>query len=419
MKAFLRWCLHFINTSTTTVFLHWPLSAAVLLAGVIVLSVTQWAGEGEIREQVAFIPVSIRAQVPENFGQDLPNLVVEEVLFNIISETLRDLEPEAQDIDDRVRLLETVIDQEIPTATPIFGSLFPSATPFLPSPTWTLTATLRPSSTSLPPAPPTATWTPTSTATLVPLPTFTPWPTVTLLPTASLTPSQIPTLPPTLTSTPTYYPSPTWTLPPTPTASATLTLTPTFTPTDTPTPSPTHTPTYTFTPSPTPSDTPTFTPTFTPTWTPTWTPTATSTLTPSLTPTVTPLVCNPPLPVDGQLPDGFVEAADPAAGAVVPYTLDTLVITYTQPMTWEGGVGSVRWPASYQLINTRTGRSVEILNRVYDPGSYTVSIRINQSDKNWTYDSEYELVIAGSIRNLCGVVQGPDVSVTFSTEPEP
>lgn len=123
-------------------------------------------------------------------------------------------------------------------------------------------------------------WLPLIARDLTPPPT--PTPSATPSPTSTASPSNTPTVTPTATATQTHTPTPTSTATETPTVTptATETLTPTITPTATQTPTPSSTPTVTLTP--TPSDTPTVTPT------PTITPTPTQTLTPSVTPTSTP-----------------------------------------------------------------------------------------------------------------------------------
>jgi hypothetical protein len=109
---------------------------------------------------------------------------------------------------------------------------------------------------------------------------------------------------------------------------------------------------------------------------------------------------------------------DPDNGSVgFPITSDTITITYNQHMTNEGGAGSVRWPGSYELINTSNSQAVDILNRIYDPITYNLDLRLNLSDKDWTPGTLYRLRIVGSIRNICGTPQGGDVVVTFTTAP--
>ncbi len=155
-----------------------------------------------------------------------------------------------------------------------------------------LTATSLPSAT---PLLPTASFSPTPTVTHSPTVTFTPSPQPTNTPTALTIIMTVPTQIPSPTPTPTMTFSPT-AIPPTPTPSATLPTAappfvsplPTLPPTATPLslspviipptlppilPTDTPAPTATFTPTPTPSATPTETPT--PSETPTETPTAT------------------------------------------------------------------------------------------------------------------------------------------------
>jgi hypothetical protein len=138
----------------------------------------------------------------------------------------------------------------------------------------TLTATYRPSATFTPSATASNTALPTATSSFTAVP-----PTATNVPPIVVPPTQTPTRTPTLTPSPTNT-----SVPPTDTPTRTPTLTPSSTntpvpPTDTPTRTPTLTPSSTNTPVP-----PTATPTFTPTPVP---PTATPTLVP---PTAAPIV---------------------------------------------------------------------------------------------------------------------------------
>lgn len=119
------------------------------------------------------------------------------------------------------------------------------------------------------------------------------------------------------------------------------------------------------------------------------------------------------------MPDGYVLEVKPGNGEMdFPVSSDTLLIYYNQPMTFEGGSGSVRWPGSYQLTNLTNGKDVEILNRVYDLNTYTLELRISLSDRDWSAGTQYRLTIVGSIRNLCGEPQGEDINITFATAPE-
>lgn len=179
------------------------------------------------------------------------------------------------------RPTSTAVAQFLPTNT-FTITASPTSTPS-PTPTDTVTSTHTPTPRPTETATPSPTPTPVSTAT--PEPSVTPRPTVTPVPPPSETPA--PTLPPAPTATP--LPPPTATpapvivvVLPTDTPAPTATFTPV--PTDTPAPTATFTPTSTLTPSAT------FTPTrtFTPTPTFTASPTLTFTPYPSLTPSITP-----------------------------------------------------------------------------------------------------------------------------------
>jgi hypothetical protein len=181
----------------------------------------------------------------------------------------------------------------------------------------------------------------------------------------------------------------------------------------TPTRTPIQLPTLSFTPSPTLIDKPTPTETQLPLPTLTVTPSPTYDFTPS--PTSTP-VCSDPLPVDGELPDGYVWAVDPDNGSSgFPISNERLVIYYNQQMKSDGGSGSVRWPGAYVLTNMSNGNDVDVLNRVYDPDIFQLTLRLNLSDRDWQPGTLYQLKILGSIQNICGTPQGEDVTVTFTT----
>ncbi len=161
------------------------------------------------------------------------------------------------------------------------------------SATLTATATASPTASATPTA--TATATPTASATLTATATATPTASATPTATATATPTASATPTATATATPTASATPTATATATPTASATLTATATATPTASATPTATATatptasatPTATATATPTASATPTATATATPTTTATATPTASATLTATATATPT------------------------------------------------------------------------------------------------------------------------------------
>jgi hypothetical protein len=176
----------------------------------------------------------------------------------------------------------------------------------------------------------------------------------------------------------------------------TTTFTTQSTATDTPTPTVTSTPTLTSTPLVT--DTPTLTPT--------------ATATPTSTPT-----CSPPLPIDGELPDGYVQAIDPADGETnVPVSLDTVFIFYNQPMKNDGGGGSVELPVHYRLRNLDNNHSLPILGVSYDPVTFVLAFVFDNADPDWTYGTLYEVSVQSSVRNICGQPQQGSVVTTFTTE---
>ncbi len=318
-----------------------------------------------------------------------------------------------------------------PTDTPT-ATYTPTDTPtptFTPThtPTATYTPTDTPTATFTPTDTPTATYTPTDT----PTPTFTPTdtPTATYTPTDTPTPTFTPTDTPTATYTPTDTPTPTFTPTDTPTATYTPTdtPTPTFTPTDTPTATytPTDTPTPTFTPTDTPTatytptDTPT--PTFTPTDTPTATYTPTDTPTPTFTPTDTPTAtgtpsCSPPLPIDGTLPDGFVQDIDPPDGATgISLGRSTITVFYNQPMEHGGGGGTVDNDNKYRLETTAGGDKVSLLSATYDPNNYAVTVTFDNTEDDWMAGTSYSFEIKNSVENICGTKQDESVFTTFTT----
>jgi hypothetical protein len=123
------------------------------------------------------------------------------------------------------------------------------------------------------------------------------------------------------------------------------------------------------------------------------------------------------LPIDGELPDGYVQAVDPDNGETdVPITLDTIFIYYNQPMKNDGGGGSVENPVHYRLRNLNNNRSLPILSIAYDPAYFELSFVFDNTNPNWTYATQYEISIQGSVRSVCGQPQQGTVVTTFWTE---
>jgi methionine-rich copper-binding protein CopC len=175
-----------------------------------------------------------------------------------------------------------------------------------------------------PPAIPTATATPTPTATPVSAPT------ATATPAPTATPVSAPTATATATPTPTPVSAPTATATPAPTA--TPVSAPAATATATPTPTPVSAPTATATPAPTatPVSAPTATATPTPTVTPVLAPTATA------TPTSTPTVPDSPTSVIGTSGDGEIALTWTAPANTGGPFLTDYIITYSSDggTTW-------------------------------------------------------------------------------------
>ncbi len=182
-----------------------------------------------------------------------------------------------------------------------------------------------------------------------------------------------------------------------------------FTPTATPTSSPTATATPTFTLTPTA--------TFTPTATATPTASNTPTITATFTPTGTPGCSGPILPVDGIMPDGFVIDTIPADDSTgVPLTTSTIIVRYNQPMK-SGGTGSGRVDEinEYEIIRVSDTKKVTILSATYDSGTYRVTLTIDTADVDWTANTEYDIRIKASVRNICETAQSADVYTRFRT----
>ena len=208
-----------------------------------------------------------------------------------------------------------------------------------------------------------------------------------------------------------------------------LSITVSLSPTGTPSPTATHTPTNTATSTPTntatstPTNTATHTPTNTATSTPTntatHTPTNTATHTPTNTPTSTTVTgCSDPLPVDGELPDGYVVDSNPAPNAAnVSTSISTITIFYNQPMQDQSTGGGVRSMGIYTLQTSVGNNVVEILSITYDQVLFSATITFNNSDANWLPATGYELRIKKGLENSCGTDQDDDVNIYFTTAP--
>jgi hypothetical protein len=117
------------------------------------------------------------------------------------------------------------------------------------------------------------------------------------------------------------------------------------------------------------------------------------------------------------LPDGYVQAVDPNDGEDnVSIGLDTIIISYNQPMKYDGGGGSVEIGVHYRLRNKDTNQGIPILDIGYNPANYELTLEFDNGDKDWEYDSTYELWIQASVKNECGNPMGGSVTTTFSTQ---
>ncbi|MFZ2489048.1 MAG: PA14 domain-containing protein [Anaerolineae bacterium] len=245
--------------------------------------------------------------------------------------------------------------------------------PVAPSPTASSTPTTTATATRTPTSSPTGTRTPTATPTTTvtgsPTSTATPTPTVTTMPTIVVPPSE-PTATPTATNTPATTATSTSTA--TTAATATSTSTPTFTATSTAT----ATATATRTPTPTPL-------TATPTATsapPTATPSATSEPAATPTPTITPLPPTPTATATPALqPSLVISPTTGWAGTVVQVTganwlpNDRVTLTVTQPRS--RGLEFAR--ARLRVRTDRQGRFTATLTmppQVAQPGATAVWI---------------------------------------------
>jgi hypothetical protein len=407
---------------------------------------------------LTLLEVNLHSSGEADYSADPRPERVPGISLAILKDVILDNEPYATDWAERLATVTAVLGSPIPTMTPAFTAN-PALVETMALPTENISQVIA--STATQPAIPTptvaSTTAATSTPTLISASSPTPEPTETgnpAVPIRTPTPTSriagTPTRKPTGTQTLTYTPTNTPTVPtapaasqthtPTPTPTPTATFTPTGKPTDTPTPISTFTPTFT----PTSAYTPTFTPTFTPTNTPTDTPTPTSAHTPTatytptntpiptatftptntFTPTSTPTLSPTPgcfvVPIDGALPDGFVKDVDPGDGATnVPITRDYVIIYFNQPMRNDGGGGSVEKPEHYHIYNTAKGKDINasnILSRSYNPIDYSLTIMFDTSDTNWQSNTLFNIIVDGSLQNICGDNQGGKVYTEFTTE---
>ncbi len=252
----------------------------------------------------AFLPVGLLSKRVADYHADPRSLSFPPKEASFIEDILQDKDPYATDLPVRLATLDSVLEEPIPTATPISQGLPP-----------------EPASTTPPPAGATSTPRPGRTSTSTASATLTASATASASPTATLTPSQETEVSPTLTSTGKV------TFTPTPTCDPSTSAIPNCTPTPSVTAKPSLTPSQTLGAVATVPRTPTATrtaipnkPTFTPTPTRTATRVLSSTPTPTSTSTEPPVVV--PTDTDTPVPTQPPTETATAAAVVIP-TLTT------------------------------------------------------------------------------------------------
>ncbi len=130
--------------------------------------------------------------------------------------------------------------------------------------------------------------------------------------------------------------------------------------------------------------------------------------------TVTVGACPAAEPIDGSLPDGYVQSITPSSGTVDPPS--SIIITFNQPM--DGALSNVAAPGQYSVYQAgNPGSNITISPPViYDAGTYQVTLTVNPAE--FDRDVEYTIEVKASMVNACGIEQGGAVTATFWTTPE-
>jgi len=401
-----------------------------LLPLIMLFSCTVWTVifsqfNQDYQELLEVIPVSMHSVEDADYKGEIRENRNPTIKLSILADIIRDDYKFYADANSRIANIFNKLSLPIPTATLPIGektedeiqeeNQLTTATPILPTQTKTLsktsisqrtpTATLMATSTDYQ-ASPSATNTPHSYIIPSASATKTINPTNTKIP--AITPTQSPTLRPTRTQRENPFLTP----------SSTPSLTPTVSPTSTTINTSTSTPTPTSTSTPTATNFPTSTPVHTATNTPTGTPTPTNTLTPTSTDTQS--SCIPPITDDGELPEGFVQAINPADNSTgYPISRNTIVITFNQQMPTSGG-GSVEKSNSYKInVVGNVNQAISILSAVYNATAKTVTLTFDTSDSEWITSTWYEIGIRSGIHNLCGTPQSVKITTIFQTETTP
>ncbi len=196
--------------------LGWARAVTLLLILLVAgLCSFPWLLNTTLSPSEGHIPIALQAVDNANYKADDNPMLMQPVDVALIEDVIRDLEPEAVDVEIRLTDLESGLLSPVPTVTPYphsptpFATRTPKVTPGS-EVTETSTAMVMPSETQTPSPPPSATLTPSVTLTPTRNPTqtytpsLTPTSTATLLPAYTLTPTQTHTLTKTPTYTPTY-----------------------------------------------------------------------------------------------------------------------------------------------------------------------------------------------------------------------
>lgn len=378
----------------------------IIILSVSIIGILIWMFFPKVKTYQELVEVNapIHSEEIADYSAEVYETIFPGVSISILGDVLRDQDPDAEDIEERVAVVEEQLEQPVPTES--LANLFPgiqetavppesvSETQMAGIATNILlaaTATARPSSIILPSL--TQTGSPTGTSTRAPTGTLTRTATqtstkrvmvatntqaFTLPPIATKTLTKIPTrtatspqiIYPTFTRTRTRTTTPTKTR--TPTQTQTRTQTATFTATSTFTQTSTFTDTETPTPTETATHTPTDTETPTPTDTVTPTPTETMTVTPTETETQNVLGCAAP---DGLT--GFVSYVVPAAGSTGVAQNVKPLIRFNQAMNAD----TLTYGDDRHLVICVKGSGNDCINGTIVSATITVSSQLYPNDQ--------------------------------------
>jgi hypothetical protein len=100
----------------------------------------------------------------------------------------------------------------------------------------------------------------------------------------------------------------------------------------------------------------------------------------------------------------------------VPIETSALVITFNQPMSTGGGGNRSITSDHYTLINKSTNTKLTILERTYNPLTYTVTVTFDNTGVAWRYLTLYEVQMDNQVTNACGT-RSQALTSSFTTEP--